>query len=161
MHDGQCKTTMTKNSISYFSSQISDANPLLLCRIYRPRFHRSARALPRPRSPGSDIFVLLRNSEDTYARSALDALLFARNAHCVVAAYTSRQQHEPKLDMALSPTGRIDALYNASTLNYVVRRASCAPGAALLTHYEGILHARLCSSWTRRTPRTPRTAPRR
>ena len=31
--------------------------------------------------------------------------------------------------------GRLDALYDASTLNHVARRASCAQGAELLTLY--------------------------
>lgn len=33
------------------------------------------------------------------------------------------------------PEPGLNALYDASTLNHVVRRASCAPGAALLTFY--------------------------
>ena len=85
-----------------------------------------------PGPPGSNILAFLRSSVDTYARSALP---FARDAHRVVAAYTSKQKHELELDTALSAIGRLDALYDASTLNHVARRASCAQGAALLTLY--------------------------
>lgn len=85
-----------------------------------------------PGPPGSDILAFLRSSVDTYARSALP---FARDAHRVVAAYTSGETPEPELETALAALGRLDALYDASTLNHVARRASCAQGAALLTLY--------------------------
>ena len=83
-----------------------------------------------PGPVGSDILAFLRNAVDTYARSALP---FARDAHRVSAAYTSGEVVE--LDVALAALARLDALYDASTLNHVARRASCAQGAALLTLY--------------------------
>ena len=83
-----------------------------------------------PGPPGSDILAFLRSSVDTYARSALP---FARDAHRVVAAYASGETPEPELDAALAALTHLDALYDASTLNHVARRASCAQGAALLT----------------------------
>lgn len=79
---------------------------------------------------GSNILAFIRNSVDTYARSALP---FARDAHRVSAAYVKREIAE--LDVALAALARIDALYDASTLNRVARRASCAQGIALLTLY--------------------------
>jgi urease accessory protein len=79
---------------------------------------------------GSNILAFIRNSVDTYARSALP---FTRDAHRVSAAYAKREIAE--LDMALAALARIDALYDASTLNHVARRASCAQGIALLTLY--------------------------
>jgi len=82
-----------------------------------------------PGPPGSDILAFLRSSVDTYARSALP---FARDAHRITAAYTSG---ETELDTALTALTRLDALYDASTLNHIARRASCAQGAALLTLY--------------------------
>jgi len=85
-----------------------------------------------PGPPGSDILAFLRSSVDTYARSALP---FARDAHRVAAAYASGETPEPELDAALAALTRLDALYDASTLNHVARRASCAQGAALLTLY--------------------------
>jgi len=78
----------------------------------------------------SNILAFLRNSVDTYARSALP---FARDAHRVSAAYAQREIAE--LDVALAALARIDALYDASTLNRVACRASCAQGIALLTLY--------------------------
>jgi urease accessory protein len=78
----------------------------------------------------SSILAFIRNSVDTYARSALP---FARDAHRVSAAYAKREIAE--LDVALAALARIDALYDASTLNHVARRASCAQGIALLTLY--------------------------
>jgi urease accessory protein len=86
--------------------------------------------LPTGNPAGSDILAFLRSSVDTYARSALP---FARDAHRIVAAYAGGQMTE--LDVALAALARLDALYNASTLNDVARRASCAQGAALLTLY--------------------------
>jgi urease accessory protein len=84
----------------------------------------------------SNILTYLRNSVDTYARSALP---FARDAHRVSAAYAKREIAE--LDVALAALARIDALYDASTLNCVARRASCAQGIALLTLYgKGFTH---------------------
>ncbi|KAH9174608.1 hypothetical protein EDB89DRAFT_1951955 [Lactarius sanguifluus] len=83
-----------------------------------------------PGPPGSDILAFLRSSVDTYARSALP---FTRDAHHVIAAYASGET--PELDAALAALTRLDALYDASTLNHVARRASCAQGAALLTLY--------------------------
>jgi urease accessory protein len=85
-----------------------------------------------PGPPGSDILAFLRSSVDTYARSALP---FARDAHSVVAAYASGEMPESELDAALMALTRLDALYDASTLNHVARRASCAQGGALLTLY--------------------------
>jgi urease accessory protein len=88
-----------------------------------------------PGPPGSDILAFLRSSVDTYARSALP---FARDAHRIVVAYTTSSGSEtPKseLDKALTALTRLDALYDASTLNHIARRASCAQGAALLTLY--------------------------
>ncbi|KAH9989118.1 hypothetical protein BJV77DRAFT_1145142 [Russula vinacea] len=86
-------------------------------------------------TPTSSILAFLRNSIDTYARSALP---FSRDAHRITTAYTNangdiRQQLD--LDGALEALGRIDALYDACTLNHVARRASCAQGVALLTLY--------------------------
>jgi urease accessory protein len=86
--------------------------------------------LPTASPAGSDILSFLRNSVDTYARSALP---FARDAHRIAAAYTSGKI--AGLDVALAMLARLDALYDASTLNHVTRRASCAQGAALLTLY--------------------------
>jgi urease accessory protein UreF len=76
----------------------------------------------------SDILSFLRNTVDTYARSAIP---FARDAHRVSAAYVSGEI--AKLDVALGTLTRLDAMYDASTLNHVARRASLAQGAALLT----------------------------
>src|SRR5258708_63585 len=78
----------------------------------------------------SDILAFLRNSVDTYARSALP---FARDAHRVSTAYANGEIAE--LDVALAALARVDALYDASTLNHVARRASWAQGIALLTLY--------------------------
>lgn len=86
--------------------------------------------LPTGSPAGSDILSFLRNSVDTYARSALP---FARDAHRIAAAYASGKI--ARLDVALATLARLDALYDASTLNHVTRRASCAQGAALLTLY--------------------------
>jgi urease accessory protein len=86
--------------------------------------------LPTGSPAGSDIVAFLRNSVDTYARSALP---FARDAHRTAAAYASGKM--AGLDVALATLARLDALYDASTLNHVTRRASCAQGAALLTLY--------------------------
>lgn len=86
--------------------------------------------LPTSSPAGSDILTFLRNSVDTYARSALP---FARDAHRIAAAYASGKT--VGLDVALATLARLDALYDASTLNHVTRRASCAQGAALLTLY--------------------------
>ncbi|KAI0290387.1 hypothetical protein B0F90DRAFT_1786741 [Multifurca ochricompacta] len=63
--------------------------------------------------PGSDTLAFLRNSVDTYARSTLP---FARDAHRVTTAYASGEMTE--LDEALQALSRLDALYNASTLNH-------------------------------------------
>jgi urease accessory protein len=95
--------------------------------------HALFHAAPRTGSAGTDsskILAFLRNSVDTYARSALP---FARDAHRVSAAYARREIAE--LDVALAALARIDALYDASTLNRVARRASCSQGIALLTLY--------------------------
>jgi urease accessory protein len=95
--------------------------------------HALFHAAPPTGSAGADssnILAFLRNSVDTYARSALP---FARDAHRVSAAYAKREITE--LDAALAALARIDALYDASTLNRVARRASCAQGIALLTLY--------------------------
>jgi len=81
-------------------------------------------------SSSEDILAFLRNSVDTYARSALP---FARDAHRICTAYANKEIAE--LDVALAALARIDALYDASTLNHVARRASCAQGIALLTLY--------------------------
>jgi len=86
--------------------------------------------LPTGSPAGSDILSFLRSSVDTYARSALP---FARDAHRIAAAYASGKM--AGLDVALATLARLDALYDASTLNHVTRRASCAQGAALLTLY--------------------------
>ena len=79
---------------------------------------------------GSNILAFIHNSVDTYSRSALP---FARDAHRISAAYAKREIAE--LDVALATIARVDALYDASTLNHVARRASCAQGIALLTLY--------------------------
>lgn len=95
--------------------------------------HALFQAAPPAGSTGTDslnILAFLRNSVDTYARSALP---FTRDAHRVSAAYVKREIAE--LDVALAALARIDALYDASTLNRVTRRASCAQGIALLTLY--------------------------
>ena len=95
--------------------------------------HALFHAAPPTGSAGTDssnILAFIRNSVDTYARSALP---FARDAHRVSAAYAKREIAE--LDVALVALARIDALYDASTLNHVARRASCAQGIALLTLY--------------------------
>jgi urease accessory protein len=95
--------------------------------------HALLHAAPPTGSAGTDssnILAFLRNSVDTYARSALP---FARDAHRISAAYAKREMAE--LDVALAALARIDALYDASTLNRVARRASCAQGIALLTLY--------------------------
>ena len=81
-------------------------------------------------SSSSDILAFLRSSVDTYAHSALP---FSRDAHLVSTAYANKEIAE--LDVALAALARIDALYDASTLNHVARRASCAQGIALLTLY--------------------------
>jgi urease accessory protein len=86
--------------------------------------------VPTGSPAGSDILTFLRNSVDTYAHSALP---FARDAHRIAAAYASGKI--AGLDVALATLARLDALYDASTLNHVARRASCAQGAALLTLY--------------------------
>lgn len=95
--------------------------------------HALFHAAPPTGSAGTDssnILTYLRNSVDTYACSALP---FARDAHRVSAAYAKREIAEQ--DVALAALARIDALYDASTLNHVARRASCAQGIALLTLY--------------------------
>jgi len=92
--------------------------------------HALFHAVPPTGSAGTDVLAFLRNSVDTYARSALP---FARDAHRVSAAYAKREL--AGLDVALAALARIDALYDASTLNRVARRASCAQGIALLTLY--------------------------
>jgi len=86
--------------------------------------------MPPSSGTGSDIISFLSSSVDTYARSALP---FARDAHRVSAAYANKDIAQ--LDVALSALARLDALYDASTLNHVARRASCAQGIALLTLY--------------------------
>jgi urease accessory protein len=86
-------------------------------------------------TPTSSILAFLRNSIDTYARSALP---FSRDAHRITTAYTNANgdiTQQLDLDGALEALGRIDALYDACTLNHVARRASCAQGVALLTLY--------------------------
>ncbi|KAH9972611.1 hypothetical protein BGW80DRAFT_1313780 [Lactifluus volemus] len=83
-----------------------------------------------PGPAGSDILAFLRNTVETYARCALP---FARDAHRVSAAYVSGEITQ--LDVALASLARLDALYDATTLNDVSRRASFAQGAALLTLY--------------------------
>ncbi|KAI0294600.1 hypothetical protein B0F90DRAFT_1756489 [Multifurca ochricompacta] len=70
---------------------------------------------------------------DTLPFSETHTLPFARDAHRVTTAYASGEMTE--LDEALQALSRLDALYDASTLNHVARRASCAQGAALLTLY--------------------------
>ena len=90
-----------------------------------------------PGPPGSDILAFLRSSVDTYARSALP---FARDAHRITAAYTTTPtgggpKSKSEFDTALTALTRLDALYDASTLNHIARRASCAQGTALLTLY--------------------------
>lgn len=92
--------------------------------------HALFHAVPPTGTDSSNILAFLRNSVDTYARSALP---FARDAHRVSTAYAKREIAE--LDVALATLARIDALYDASTLNHVARRASCAQGIALLTLY--------------------------
>src|SRR5713101_7648046 len=92
--------------------------------------HALFQAAPPTGSAGADssnILAFIRNSVDTYARSALP---FTRDAHRVSTAYAKREIAE--LDVALAPLARVDALYDASTLNHVARRASCAQGIALL-----------------------------
>jgi urease accessory protein len=96
----------------------------------------------------SDILAFLRNSVDTYARSALP---FSRDAHRVSTAYANGEIAE--LDVALAALARVDALYDASTLNRVARRASCAQGIALLTLYTKAL-TRPPSLFTSMTGRT-------
>jgi urease accessory protein len=87
-----------------------------------------------PSGAGADILAFLHNSVETYARSALP---FARDAQRVTAAYVASTvtAGTAELDAALAALARLDALYDASTLNHVARRASCAQGAALLTLY--------------------------
>ena len=96
----------------------------------------------------SDILAFLRNSVDTYARSALP---FARDAHRISTAYVNKEIVD--LDVALAALTRIDALYDASTLNHVARRASCAQGIALLTLYaRGFARSPVLLTRTTRTP---------
>lgn len=87
-----------------------------------------------PSGAGADILAFLHNSVETYARSALP---FARDAQRVTAAYVASTvtAGAAELDAALAALARLDALYDASMLNHVARRASCAQGAALLTLY--------------------------
>ncbi|KAI0288722.1 hypothetical protein B0F90DRAFT_1800891 [Multifurca ochricompacta] len=80
--------------------------------------------------PGSDTLAFLQNSVDTYPCSMLP---FACDAHRITTAYASGEM--TKLDEALQALSHLDALYNASTLNYVTHCASCAQGPALLTLY--------------------------
>ncbi|KAH9983566.1 UreF-domain-containing protein [Russula compacta] len=87
---------------------------------------------PASSSSVSDVLAFLHNSVDTYARSALP---FARDAHRITCAYIDGEEIAEQLDEALAALARLDALYDASTLNHVARRASCAQGAALLTLY--------------------------
>ncbi|KAI0027593.1 urease accessory protein UreF [Vararia minispora EC-137] len=77
----------------------------------------------------SDVLPFLRDSVSTYARAALP---FARDAHRVLAAFLAASLSE---QAALDALETLDALYDASTLNHVARRASRAQGVALLTLY--------------------------
>ena len=81
--------------------------------------------------------AFVRDSVQTYARSALP---FVRDAHRAVLAYTSGASGagaDADVDgvAILDTLLRLDALYEANTLNHVARRASCAQGVALLTLY--------------------------
>jgi urease accessory protein len=93
-------------------------------------FHTPTGASTDTGSSSPDVLAFLHNSVDTYARSALP---FARDAHRISTAYANKEIAE--LDVALAALTRIDTLYDASTLNHVARRASCAQGIALLTLY--------------------------
>ncbi len=98
--------------------------------LFHARLPTSSDASVAGTSASSDILAFLHNSVDTYACSALP---FARDAHRVSTAYANGEIAE--LDVALATLSRIDALYHASTLNHVARRASCSQGIALLTLY--------------------------
>ncbi|ETW83690.1 hypothetical protein HETIRDRAFT_471952 [Heterobasidion irregulare TC 32-1] len=94
-------------------------------------------ALGSARDPLGSTVAFVRDSVQTYARSALP---FVRDAHRAVLAYASGVSGagaDADADGAaiLDTLLRLDALYEANTLNHVARRASCAQGVALLTLY--------------------------
>lgn len=76
-----------------------------------------------------DAAAFVQHSATSYAHAALP---FARDAHCLVRDFLADALD---LSYALSVLTRLDALYEAATLNHVARRASRAQGVALLTLY--------------------------
>ena len=92
-------------------------------------------ALGSARDPLGATVAFVRDSVQTYARSALP---FVRDAHRAVLAYAAGEMGaDADADGAaiMDTLLRLDALYEANTLNHVARRASCAQGVALLTLY--------------------------
>ncbi|KAI0060238.1 hypothetical protein BV25DRAFT_1807601 [Artomyces pyxidatus] len=83
-----------------------------------------------PRDAMKATLSFVRDSVGTYARSALP---FARDAQCVVMDFMAQQDTEPS--KAIDVLMRLDALYESTALNHVVRRASRSQGVALLTLY--------------------------
>lgn len=89
--------------------------------------------------PGSSTIDFIRDSLESYARSALP---FISDAHRAVSAFGSETepdggegQMEEKLDLILGILTDLDELCQSMTLNHVARRASMSQGVALLTLY--------------------------
>ncbi|THH19908.1 hypothetical protein EW146_g1343 [Bondarzewia mesenterica] len=91
-------------------------------------------ALGSSRDAMGSTLAFVRDSIGTYARSALP---FARDAQQTILTYStvSSSENDEQTTRVLDMLVRLDALYEATTLNHVTRRASCSQGVALLTLY--------------------------
>ena len=87
-------------------------------------------------SPGSAIIDFIRDSLESYARSALP---FISDAHRAVKTFAledeTNEDGEEKFYDVLRTLTDLDELYQSITLNHVTRRASMSQGVALLTLY--------------------------
>jgi len=90
-------------------------------------------------SPGSATIDFIRDSLESYARSALP---FISDAHRAVETFASdkeidgdEDQTEEKFYHILRTLTDLDELYQSMTLNHIARRASMSQGVALLTLY--------------------------